>query len=102
MIELVQGIANPLVNTYNKGETIQKTGDQAFVNAFNTAKELLNATKESEAVTNKLTYDFMTGKNENIHSLLIAQEKSSILLQYTMQVRNQVLESYREIMRIPV
>ncbi|MHC1750478.1 MAG: flagellar hook-basal body complex protein FliE [Cellulosilyticaceae bacterium] len=102
MIESIQSIASPIVNTFNKAEVTNKTGDQAFVDTLNAAKELLNNTKQAESVANELTYDFMTGKNENIHGLLIAQEKSSILLQYTMQVRNQVLESYREIMRIPV
>lgn len=44
----------------------------------------------------------MTGKNDNVHSLMIAQEKSSILLQFTMQVRNQLMDAYKEIMRLPV
>lgn len=78
------------------------SGDMLFTDSLAQAKELINATTEAEKKTTELTYDFMTGKNDNIHDLMIAQEKSSILLQFTVQVRNNVLEAYREIMRIPV
>ncbi|HHT03926.1 MAG TPA: flagellar hook-basal body complex protein FliE, partial [Bacteroidales bacterium] len=34
--------------------------------------------------------------------VLIAQEKANILLQFTIQVRNKAIESYKEIMRMPL
>ncbi|OON97985.1 MAG: hypothetical protein ATN36_00180 [Epulopiscium sp. Nele67-Bin005] len=76
--------------------------DTTFKVSFEAAKELLAVTNAAEETTTQLTYDFMTGKNDNIHELMIAQEKSSILLQFTMQVRNKIVEAYDEIMRIPV
>lgn len=102
MIQGIQSIGadNGIGSITNKQES--KTSDDLFTGALQSAKELLQATSSAEAVTSQLTYDFMTGKNENIHSLMIAQEKGSILLQFTMQVRNQVLDAYREIMRMPV
>lgn len=78
------------------------TSDKSFVDALDAAKKLVQTTQEAEQYTNELTYDFMTGKNDNIHNLMIAQEKSGILLQFTMQVRNQLLEAYKEIMRTPI
>ncbi|MGL6173049.1 MAG: flagellar hook-basal body complex protein FliE [Cellulosilyticaceae bacterium] len=98
---MIQGIHNTY-EPVRQNEIKKQTSDEAFKGALDAAKMLLNATNEAEQVTNELTYDFMTGKNENIHGLMVAQEKSSILLQFTMQVRNNVLEAYREIMRMPV
>jgi flagellar hook-basal body complex protein FliE len=45
---------------------------------------------------------FAMGKNDNIHEVMIAAEKADIALQFTMQIRNKILEAYQEIMRMPV
>lgn len=102
MIQSVQGISNTLLNAQEKEKQILGTNDQVFSDALAAAKNLIQQTAEAEKIGTEKTYDFMTGKDENIHNLLIAQEKSSILLQFTMQVRNNVLEAYKEIMRMPV
>lgn len=102
MIDSIQGISQSLSQIEQKQKGQYKIDDSVFTGALNQAKELLNATAQAENRTNELTYDFMTGKNDNIHNLLIAQEKSSILLQFTMQVRNQVVQAYQEIMRLSV
>lgn len=102
MLDSIQNIDYSKFALEEKKQAIAPTTDQLFVNSFDAAKELLQVTNEAEQVGKQLTEDFMTGKNENIHSLMIAQEKASILLQFTMQVRNQVLEAYKEIMRMPV
>ena len=49
-------------------------------------------------------YDFKiaTGQLENIHEAMIATQKADIALQLTMQIRNKILEAYREIMRMQI
>ncbi len=94
----LQGIGQtvvPQINQYN-------VDDSAFKISFDAAMDLLTATQNAEEYATQLTYDFMTGKNDNIHELMIAQEKSSILLNFTMQVRNNLMDAYDEIMRISV
>jgi len=54
--------------------------------------------KAADAVTN----DFITGKTDSIHSVLIAAEKASIALQLMIEVRNKVIDAYNEIMRMQV
>lgn len=98
-IQALGGLNESLAPLQRKTEV---SGDALFTDALDKARELVSATAAAEKTTTQLTYDFMTGKNENIHNLMIAQEKSSVLLQFTMQVRNNLLEAYREIMRIPV
>lgn len=102
MIHNVQGTSLMKEAGVLSQQQIAKTSDTLFTEAFDSAKELLQATAQAEKVSSQLTTDFITGKNENIHNLMIASEKASVLLQFTMQVRNQVLDAYREIMRMPV
>ncbi len=54
--------------------------------------------KESDAITN----DFIAGKIDSIHSVLIAAEKASLALDMVLEVRNKVLDAYTEIMRMQV
>jgi len=44
----------------------------------------------------------ITGDVENIHDILIKTEESRLQLELAMQVRNKVVESYQEIMRMQV
>ncbi len=43
-----------------------------------------------------------TGELENIHEAMIASKKADIALQLTMQIRNKVLDAYKEIMRMQI
>ncbi|HWR40400.1 MAG TPA: flagellar hook-basal body complex protein FliE [Patescibacteria group bacterium] len=43
-----------------------------------------------------------TGKLNDISEVAIISEKASLALQMTMQVRNKVVESYQEVMRMQV
>lgn len=89
-----------LMNTVQEKEKL--TGNESFTYALNAAKELVEANKAAEMETQKLTNEFITGTNDDIASLLIAQEKSGILLQYTLQVRNGLLSAYKEIMNLSI
>lgn len=42
------------------------------------------------------------GDAENLHEIMIRMEESRISLQLMLQVRNRVLESYQEVMRMQV
>jgi flagellar hook-basal body complex protein FliE len=50
----------------------------------------------------KLNNAFAMGSTDNIHQVMIAAEKADIALQFTVQIRNKILEAYQEIMRMPV
>jgi len=54
--------------------------------------------KQSEEYNVKL----VTGELDNIHEVMIAAQKADIALQLTMQIRNKVIDAYKEIMRIQI
>lgn len=55
-----------------------------------------------ENQSTQLKEDFAIGKTDNIPEVLIAGEKANVALQFTMQVRNKVLDAYSEIMRMQI
>jgi len=67
----------------------------SMVNALNETNDLHNAAEEEEI-------RFALGESENTHDLLIAQTKATVALQYTVAVRDKLIESYREIMQMQI
>ncbi len=54
--------------------------------------------KESDEMASK----FITGEVENLHQVMIAAEKADLALQLTITIRNKLLDSYNEIMRMQI
>ncbi|PYG89816.1 flagellar hook-basal body complex protein FliE [Ruminiclostridium sufflavum DSM 19573] len=52
--------------------------------------------------SDQLKEDFALGKTDNIPEVLIAGEKANIALQFTMSIRNKVVDAYSEIMRMQI
>lgn len=46
--------------------------------------------------------EMMAGRNKNIHETMLAIERADDSLKLMMQVRNKILEAYREVMRMQV
>jgi len=67
-------------------------------------KELLvNALEEvnkDQLYAEEMDQKFMMGEVNNIHDVMIASQKAEISLSFAVEVRNKVLEAYKEIMRI--
>jgi flagellar hook-basal body complex protein FliE len=55
-----------------------------------------------EKQADSITEDFIAGRTDSIHSVLIAAEKASISLELIVEVRNRVLDAYSEIMRMQI
>ncbi|MCQ2911158.1 MAG: flagellar hook-basal body complex protein FliE [Clostridia bacterium] len=70
----------------------------AFEEAANALRDVDNLQKTSDDATMK----FITGEDDNIHNVLLAQEKALIALQFTSEVTNKALEAYNEIMRMSI
>lgn len=55
-----------------------------------------------ESQANQLKEDFALGNTDNISEVLIAGEKANVAVQFTMQIRNKILDAYSEIMRMQI
>ncbi len=62
----------------------------------NALREVDKYQKEAEMNAQKLA----SGDQEYLHNTVIAYEKANLALQFTVEIRNRLLEAYQEIMRI--
>lgn len=101
MVNQIHNISLPLLETTK--ENIKDEGaNKVFEDFYNAAINLIEDTNNLELEADQKSLDFAMGKTNNIEEVLIAQEKANILLQFTIQVRNKAVESYKEIMRMPL
>ena len=84
----VQAVATPAVSTGN---------DATFGNLFSS---LVDQTNENLNSADQTVKDFVQGKTENPHEVMIQLEKAHLSLQFTVQMRNKVVEAYQELMRM--
>lgn len=64
--------------------------------------QALNNTNNLLAEADLLANEFAAGRIDNIHQVSIAAEKADIALQFTMQIRNKIMDAYSEIMRMQI
>ena len=74
-----------------------KTGNTSFSDVINDA---INKVNDLQVDSSKATEDFLVGKSDNIHSVIMAGSKADLALQMTLQVRNKVMDAYKEIMNM--
>ena len=77
-------------------------GTSPFSAFFNTALGLFNETNELQLKAEDLQLALATGQTDDILSVLQAQDRAYNSLNFTVQVTNKIIESYREIMRMQV
>lgn len=70
--------------------------DAILAQAMNLVTETNDYQNDAEAAEIR----FALGESTSTHELLVAQEKANIALQFTVAVRDRVIEAYREIMNM--
>jgi flagellar hook-basal body complex protein FliE len=65
-------------------------------------KEAIAKVNDLQTNADDLTNRLASGDSVDIHQAMIAMQKASTALQFTMQVRNKVIDAYQEIMKTQV
>ncbi|WMJ88453.1 flagellar hook-basal body complex protein FliE [Anaerocolumna sp. MB42-C2] len=99
-IALLNGISD--LSTFDRNTAaVNKTNkNETFENLFQSALSMVNNTNDLTNAAKNAEMSYALGFNENTHDLQVAQQKANLSLQYTVAVRNKVLESYKEIMNL--
>lgn len=67
----------------------------AIKNSLNDTQNLIDGAERAEI-------EFALGQSDNTHDLMIAQNKASLAVSYTVAVRDRFIEAYKEIMNMQV
>lgn len=85
-------------------ETVEKqdSANNVTIPFSDYLKQAVDNTNNLLLDADRLANEFAAGKTDNIHQVTIAGEKADIALQFTMQIRNKILDAYSEIMRMQI
>ena len=67
-----------------------------------TIRSAIASVNELQAHADQLADKLACGDAVEIHQAMIAMQKASTALQFTVQVRNKIIEAYQDIMRMQV
>ncbi|BDV02106.1 flagellar hook-basal body complex protein FliE [Thermodesulfomicrobium sp. WS] len=65
-----------------------------------TVRQSLASVNDLQQDKAKLIEEFASGKNQNVHELMIGLQKASLAMELTAAVRNKVMNAYQEVMRL--
>lgn len=98
----ISSIGN-LTNISNNGTKSilpNENRNSTFEDMFQSAVNLVNNTNNYSNAAEKAETAYALGLTDNTADLQVAQQKANLALQYTVAVRNNVLDAYKEIMNL--
>jgi len=85
-----------------QSDTDQATGTAAGKSFGNMLADAIGDVNKLQQNAQQASNNLATGKLNDVSEVVIATEKATLALQLTMQVRNKIVESYQEVMRMQV
>ncbi|BCN31537.1 flagellar hook-basal body complex protein FliE [Anaeromicropila herbilytica] len=100
----ISSIKNLMETSSYKDSILDKVGsknnNESFDSVFQSAVSMIKDTNSLSNAAEEAEMNYALGYNDNTHDLQVAQQKANLSLQYTVAVRNKVLEAYKEIMNL--
>ncbi|QUH26274.1 flagellar hook-basal body complex protein FliE [Serpentinicella alkaliphila] len=94
---------NPSININNKEHSVLKNTEEKQSNSFSSIlTNAINTVNGLEQEADNLSIKMAAGQLDNIHEAMVVTQKAEISMRYLIEVRNKVLDAYREIMRMQI
>ena len=101
-ISMLSGINSDYLNTYAKQNSLVNTTDDSFDSVLSSMLHSIDETNDLQNAAEQAEIQFALGKSNNTHDLLIAESKAEVALQYTVAVRDKIIEGYKELMQMQI
>lgn len=104
-IQTLTNVSSDAIRKYadNYGNGIKvDTDDNMFQSVFNTAVNNLSTTNAYLSDAENAEISWALGETDNTHDLTIALQKASTALQYTVAIRDKMMDAYKEIMQMQI
>lgn len=95
---MIERISN--VNRINQIQNQTSDGEKSSVDFAKMLSDAVEKVNSLQKNADQMANDFALGRISNIHDVIIEAEKASVALKLTTEVRDKIIEAYREIMRM--
>lgn len=101
-ISSVYSMGAKAVSDITTGKVKDGEGEDMFSTVFQTALDNIKSTNALLSDAENEEIKFMLGETESTHDLMISLQKASTALQYTIAIRDQFVQAYKEIMQMQI
>ncbi|MGN0415179.1 MAG: flagellar hook-basal body complex protein FliE [Agathobacter sp.] len=101
-ITQLSNVSSDYLNTFAKNRSLVENEDDSFASVFSAAMQSVGETNDLQNKAESEEVRFALGEAENTHDLLVAETKANIALQYTVAVRDKLIDGYKELMQMSI
>ncbi|WP_031479751.1 flagellar hook-basal body complex protein FliE [Maridesulfovibrio frigidus] len=84
-----------------KFDQTMKVGNTEPNSFTSTLKDSLTNVNDLQTEKKSMIEDFASGKNQNVHELMISLQKAGLAMTMTSTVRSKVMSAYQEVLKMP-
>ena len=97
-MDSISGVTNQSGSSLPLPKSVQSSEGNFKDTLSNYLRDVNGLIQEAGSAANKM----VKGEIDDIHEVIIAGQKASVALELVVEIRNKLLESYREFMRMQV
>jgi flagellar hook-basal body complex protein FliE len=102
-IDVNQVLAQMRVMAAQSAGRTEQIGSTTQTDFSNVLKQSINAVNETQQSASQLTTAFQLGETDaNLAEVMISAQKASVSFQAMVQVRNKLVEAYKDVMNMPM
>ncbi|MCB2198262.1 flagellar hook-basal body complex protein FliE [bacterium] len=98
-ISRIGQISGQFPKEIQKAEDLQKNQGPSF---GDTLKGLVGDVDNLQKTAEESTRRMLTGQIEDVHQVMVAMEEAQTSFQLMMEIRNKIVDAYKEVMRMQV
>lgn len=98
----ISPISSNIINLLSESPVTSKTTDSPSGSFSDILTEAMNTVSETDSADKASTLELLSGGSDDFSGLLLDAQKAEISLNLALQIRNKMLEAYKEIMTMQV
>jgi flagellar hook-basal body complex protein FliE len=96
---LVPGLIEPAGSGVSRPKPEGEVSDAKFSDLIN---DLVSAVNEAQKEAGAIQEAFVSGEPVELHQVMIKAEEAGVSTELLLQIRNRLVDAYKEIMRMPM
>ena len=102
-ISSINGISTNQIGSILDNSSLKKTEESnSFSDVLSAAMGSIEETNDLQNSAEQEEIRFALGESVNTHDLLVAETKASVALQYTVAVRDKIIDAYKQLMQMSI
>ncbi|MDD6481908.1 MAG: flagellar hook-basal body complex protein FliE [Lachnospiraceae bacterium] len=101
-ITQLSNVSSEYLNTFAQKQSLLPVEDDSFSAMLSAAIKSVDETNQMQNDAEAEEIRFLVGETDNPHDMQVAAKKALTAIQYTVAVRDKLIDGYKEIMQMSI